>query len=125
MRRLRPRVLVVARDKGLAEVIYRGLAGMPGVELEIEVALAEGAPEHLLDAGRYDVLVVGSENGRLALPPLPEGLPTVAVGGEPIDGIPRVPLPLSYQLLERAVRGALFGGDDRGEEPARRRDSVG
>jgi hypothetical protein len=116
---------VVASDKALAEVICRGLAGMPGLELEIEVAFSGDAAERLLGSRGYDALVVGSGNGHLRGPRVPEGLPTVAVGGDPAVGVPRVPLPLSYRLLERAVRGALFGGDDRGEEPARRRDSIG
>ena len=123
-----PRVLLLAPDKGLAEVIFRGISGIRGIDIDVEVVFTEAAARDLVATRHYDLFVVGSENGLLAGPLatfLPSGLPTVAVGGDPVAGALRVPLPLSLRLLERAVLRALRGEDDRGEAPARRRDSIG
>ena len=128
MRSSRPRVLLLASEKALGEVILRGLTGMRSVDLEIDVTLSEVAARELVSERRYDLLVVGSENGLLdggLLEALPRDLPAMAVGGEPNGDVLRVPLPLSYRLLERAVVASLLGNEDRGEEPIRRTDSVG
>ncbi|MHC4472986.1 MAG: hypothetical protein ACYS99_18715, partial [Planctomycetota bacterium] len=118
----------------LAEVILRGLRAIPGLDVEIEMVFEEPTALDLLSCRRYDLLVVGSGNGSVStrlFDARPGGLPAVAVGGPPADrsggtnGVPRVPLPFSFRLLESAVLRALDRRDEDGEEPLRRRDSVG
>jgi hypothetical protein len=130
----RVRVLVLAEETALADVIYRGLTAVPNLETEIEVVLDESTVQGLLQLRRYDLLVVGSCNGTdpsALAESLGAGIPVVAVGGSPRDaralrgGVARVPLPFSYRLLALAVRGALDGKAPEDEEFHRRRDSVG
>lgn len=134
-----------APEKAEAEVITRGLAAISRPRLEVDVALDAGLAERQLDDCAYDVLLVGLTDptqvpafarsgpgdrpvGRRGV--LPVVLPVVLVGGTPgkvkSNGVFRVPLPLSYTLLERSVRAALDlpeREDRRGGD--RRRDQVG
>ena len=84
----RVRVLVLAGETALADVIYRGLTAVPDLETEIEVVLDESTVQGLLELRRYDLLVVGSSNGTdlsALAEPLDTGIPVVAVGGSPRD----------------------------------------
>lgn len=130
----RPRVLLLADEKGLAEVIHRGLAGLPGTSFEVEVILEPSAIRRLTAGREYDLVVAGSrdEPGALELARwAPAGSPAIAVGGPPNGHEPplgiraRVPLPLSYRLLRSAVADALGARALPPEEDRRRRDSVG
>ncbi|MCU0727632.1 MAG: hypothetical protein MUE73_17880 [Planctomycetes bacterium] len=113
------RILILSVDKGLAETLCRGLRGLRDPPVEIDVALTTGAALDRIRAGRVDLLIAGLPGGvgGDAIPPLPggvpEGIPLLIVGGTPEDRPEgsvrewRVPLPLSFRLLEVVVRRVL------------------
>jgi len=124
---------VYATEKADAEVITRGLAAISRPRLEIDVVLETNLAERQLDDCAYDVLFVGIQDPA-QVPELvasaSDGLPVVLVGGAPgevnSNGVLRVPLPLSYTLLERALRCALALPEPLGRRAGgRRRDQVG
>jgi hypothetical protein len=124
-----PRVLVLQPDKGLAESIYRGLRAMASLRVDVDVALVGEVDVPGIRLDRYDLLITEHASGH----ELPGDLPRVTVGGAP-NGTPRtgrellrVPLPLSFNLLEESVAAALSGPprEDEEHEEAPRKDSVG
>jgi hypothetical protein len=111
----KPRILVLQPDKGLAESIYLGLRSMTSVDAEVDVALAAETALRKIRIDRYDLLIVQQGTRDLTMDALPHPLPVVSVGGPP-NGSPRtglellrVPLPLSFNLLEESVAAALNG----------------
>lgn len=118
----RIRVLVLAEAKELAEALGRGLSGL---DAELDVAIEANVARMQMKDVSYDLFVVEqrhlSGNGRSLIHDIPCRLPVVAVGGEPATEtsgglrIRYVPLPLSFNLLRKAVRGAL--GKDDPDEP--------
>jgi hypothetical protein len=111
------RIVILSTDKGLAETLSRGLRDLRDPEVEIDVALSTVAALDRIRAGRVDLLIAGLPEGFDGVEPLPgdvpEEIPLLIVGGNPGDrpewaaGERRVPLPLSFRLLEGAVRRAF------------------
>ena len=131
MLRRRPRVLVYSPEKGEAEIISRGLGAIPGVEFDVTL-LEDQACRQLRDC-RYDLLLVGrpelDEAPDLAAQ-VPEEVPVILVGGAPgrpgRNGHRRVPMPLSFTLLRRALHSVLNGKLPPAESrDLHRRDQVG
>ena len=133
------RILVLQPDKGLAESIYRALCSIPGFAVEVDVALLGDVRIPGVQLDRYDLLIADRSIAESDfVPPFMEEvsggeplLPVITVGGAP-TGTPRtgaelfrVPLPLSFNLLEESVRAALAGIPDEEEEDTPRKDSVG
>lgn len=111
-RKRRPRILVLAEEKGTAETLLRGLAGLLDVDPEIELAFGPATAREQLRDVRYDLFVSERrhlDNGTSLVPAIPSGLPVVAIGGgaSEDDRFETVPLPLSFTRLARAVEAAL------------------
>ena len=122
-----------ATEKAEAEVITRGLAAISHPRLEIDVVLETSLAGRQLDDCAYDVLFVSIEDPAQVpefVASASDSLPVVFVGGAPgevkSNGVLRVPLPLSYTLLEQTLRCALALPEplDR-SAGGRRRDQVG
>ena len=114
---------MLAREKALAETIWRGLDDLAEIDLTLEPGIAR---EQLADC-RYDAVVVGREGlgpeGLLLLEEVDASLPLVLVGGPPtrVGGDPLgVPVPVSFNLLRRALQRALAGVRGRQGGPERR-----
>jgi hypothetical protein len=134
-----PRILVLQPDKGLAESICRAIRSMRELPVEVDVALVGEFRIPGLELERYDLLIADREfAARGPGDTAAEGttgvvlsaIPVITVGGPP-NGTPRtgaellrVPVPLSFNLLEESVRAAL-AGFRREEEEEPRQDSVG
>jgi len=100
---------------------------MRGLQADVDVALAGDVNLPGIRLHRYDLLIVEHTIGEAVLTEiakLDDSTPVVAVGGPP-NGSPRtgtelfrVPLPLSFNLLEESVRAALTGipEEQEGEE---------
>lgn len=127
----KPRILVLQPDKGIAEGIYRALRSMRGLEAEIDVVLSGDVQAPGIRLHQYDLLIVEQRFGEPESAGESEfdpATPVVLVGGPP-SGSPRagselmrVPLPLSFNLLEESVWAALvdWGGERKeSEKPSR------
>jgi hypothetical protein len=120
MKRVRPRVLILTPEKPLADVIGRALRAMPRSLPDIEVALTDAVATRRLETLRYDLVIIGRDHTEgpsvgSCFGPRSAAVgrtPVLLVGGPPngrsLDAA-RVPLPLSFNLLHRAVEAALAG----------------